>query len=263
MSQHFLVHNIPCKAIGVIQTDSKRWLSIISMSIVDPPTIDTKTVLAKWSCFLEPCPTLFSLIYWFLYFYSQAKRETVYITLNFAVDSLKRNGLRWTKFEWIRHIISFRRSSNDIYLHDQYSAVLSTITRINLELPLTKFIYFNSQLFDILPRKNNKSTIIPSMVKQGIYRIPFYIHSSSSSFKAFYFPLFSLFLLFFLLSFYWKWTKLSVASGGQQWKQLIMQHCAHYSRWQHLFTVPITILNGSTLAMWPHFIGGTDGVNFQ
>ena len=35
------------------------------------------------------------------------------------------------------------------------------------------------------------------------------------------------------------------------------QHCAHNPRWQHHFTVPITILDGSTLAR------GADGVYFQ
>ena len=51
-------------------------------------------------------------------------------------------------------------------------------------------------------------------------------------------------------------SKLSV-----QWSGHISshQHCAHYPRWQHHFTVPKTILDD----LWPHFLGGADRVYFQ
>ena len=37
------------------------------------------------------------------------------------------------------------------------------------------------------------------------------------------------------------------------------QYSAHYTRWQHHFTEPKTILDD----LWPHFLGGADGVYFQ
>ena len=37
------------------------------------------------------------------------------------------------------------------------------------------------------------------------------------------------------------------------------QHSAHYTKWQHDFTVPKTILDD----LWPHFLGSADGVYFE
>ena len=45
---------------------SESWLLILSTLIINPssPGSTEKTALAKWSCFLAWCPTLYSLIYW-------------------------------------------------------------------------------------------------------------------------------------------------------------------------------------------------------
>ena len=51
--------------------ESESRLLILSVLIVNlhPPTINTKTALAKWSRFLARCPTLYSLIYWCTFFW--------------------------------------------------------------------------------------------------------------------------------------------------------------------------------------------------